>query len=134
MKKILFIVLLSIPFLAQTKTLTIYTKPGCNNCKYTKFMLQRNGIAFYDLSLDDKENAAEMLEKLKSATYTGRIHLPVIFENDSILLHPTIPHDDSSLYFLIEKIIAQKELYASDSNQTEIIISDEEDGDCVMNQ
>ena len=97
-------------------------------------MLHRNSIVFHNLSLDDKENAAEMLKKLKSAEYTGAIHLPVIFEDDSILLHPTAPHNDSTLFFLIEQIIAQKHLYASDSNQTEIIISGEEDEDCVMNQ
>ena len=97
-------------------------------------MLQKNGIAFRDLPLDDKENAAEMLKNLKKAGYTGQIHLPVIFENDTILLHPTVPHNDSTLYFVVEKIVAQKELYTSAaSNQTEIIQSSEEaDGDCVM--
>ena len=95
-------------------------------------MLQRNGIAFRDFSLDDKANATEMLKKLKSAGYTGQIHLPVIFENDTILLHPKVPHNDSTLYFVVEKIISEKQFYASGSNQTEIISSDEEDGDCVM--
>ena len=132
MKKLLFIVLLSIPFWAQTGTLTVFTKPNCNNCKYTKYMLQKNGIAFRDFSLDDQANAVEMLKKLKDAGHAGQIHLPVIFENDSILLHPKEPHNDSTLYFVIEKIIAEKQSYTSGSNQTEVISSDEKDGDCVM--
>ena len=133
MRKLLLILLLPVSFLAQTKTLTVFTKPNCNNCKYTKYMLQKNGIAFRDFSLDDQTNGAEMLKKIKSAEYTGQIHLPVIFENDSILLHPTIPHDDSTLFFVIEKIIAQKQLYIPDSIKKEIILPDNENaGDCVM--
>ena len=132
MKKLLLIVLLAIPFWAQTKTLTIFTKPTCNNCRYTKYMLQKNGIAFHDFSLDDQANAAEMLKKLKSAGYTEPIHLPVIFEDDTILLYPKVPHNDSTLFFVIEKIIAEKQFYTSGSNLMEIIPSNEEDGDCTM--
>ena len=108
MKKTLFIVFLSMQFWVQTQTLTTFTQSNCNNCKYTKYMLQKNSIAFRNLPLEEKENAAEMLEKLKKAGYTGQIHLPVIFENDTILLYPSVPHNDSTLYFVVEKIVTQK--------------------------
>jgi len=133
MKKTLLILLLFISFLAQTQTLTLFTKPTCNNCRYTKYMLQKNGIAFRDFSLDEQANGTEMLKKIKSAGYTGKIHLPVIFENDTILLHPKLPYNDSTLFFVVEKIIAKKQLYIPDSTKTEIILPDNEDGgDCVM--
>ena len=123
-----------IPLLAQTKTLTLFTKPNCNNCKYTKYMLQKKGIVFRDFSLDDQANAAEMLKKVKSAGYTAQIHLPVIVEDDSVLLHPKLPHNDSTLFFVVEKIIAQKQFYSSNPNQTETILSNEADGDCVVDE
>ena len=133
MRKLLFILLLSIPVSAQTGILTLYTKSNCNNCRYTKHMLQKNGVAFQEFSLDDKANAAAMLKKLKAAGYTDKIHLPVIFENDSLILHPTAPHNDSTLFFVIQKIITEKDSYASDSIPTEINhSSDEEEGDCFI--
>ena len=96
-------------------------------------MLQKNGIAFRDFPLDDQANATEMLKKLKSVEYSGKIYLPVIFEGDTTLLHPTVPHNDSTLFFVVKKIIAQKQLYISVPNQTEIVSPDEEDGDCMVN-
>ena len=133
MKKLLIILLLSISLLAQTKTLTLFTKPDCNNCRYTKYKLQKNGIAFREFSLDDPTNGTEMLSRLKSAGYTGRIHLPVIFEDDTILLHPQTLHTDSTLYFLVESLIAQKHLYTFDSISTEITLPrGEGNGDCEV--
>ena len=133
MKKLLFIMLLSIPVSAQTGILTLYTQSNCNNCKYAKYMLQKNGIAFREFPLDDQATGAEMLKKLKSAGYADKIYLPVIFEDDTVVLHPKVPHNDSTLYVVIQKIIAEKESYASDSGPMEIMpSSDEEDGDCVM--
>ena len=133
MKKLVFILLLSIPVSAQTGALTFYTKSNCNNCRYAKYMLQKNGIAFREFPLEDPANAAEMLKKLKSAGYTGRIHLPVIFENESLVLHPTAPHNDSTLYWVIQKIVAEKETCVSDSISAEIMPpADDEGGDCVM--
>ena len=130
MKRLFFILLLSIPVSSQTGILTIYTKSNCNNCRYTKYMLQKNGIAFREFPLEDQANAAEMLKKLKSAGYTDRIYLPVIFENDTVVLHPTAQHNDSTVYFVVQKIIAKKDSYASDSIQTEITPPSDEDGDC----
>ena len=98
-------------------------------------MLQKNGIAFREFSLDDQAYATEMLKKLKSAGYADRIHLPVIFEDDTLVLHPVTPHNDSTLYFVIQKIIAEKESYtSSDSIRTEVIPPPEEEGesDCEL--
>jgi hypothetical protein len=96
-------------------------------------MLQKNGIAFRDFSLDDKANAAVMLEKLKSAGYAGQIHLPVIIEDDSLLLYPTVSHNDSTLFYLIEKIIADKQSYdIANPNRTTVTLPAEGDGDCTM--
>ena len=96
-------------------------------------MLQKNGIAFEEFSLDDKANADEMLKRIKAAGYKGQIHLPVIFENDSTLLHPQSPHNDSTLYFLIQKIISEKQSYTSGSTKTETVSQqNEKDGDCVV--
>ena len=96
-------------------------------------MLQKNGIAFREFPLEDQATGAEMLKKLKSAGYTGRIYLPVIFEDDTVVLHPKAPHNDSTLYFVIQKIIAEKEFYASDSIPAEMPPSNEEKGDCFYN-
>ena len=135
MKKLLFIIMLSIPISSQTGVLTIYTKSDCNNCKYSKYMLQKNGIAFREFPLEDNANAAEMLKKLESAGYTGPIHLPVIIENDSNVLHPIALHNDSTLFFVIQKIVEEKESYASDSIRTQIMppSEEEEGGDCDYN-
>ncbi|MDR1679052.1 MAG: hypothetical protein LBR81_04670 [Prevotellaceae bacterium] len=133
MKKLVVIALLSIPLWVQTRTLTLFSKPSCNNCRYSKYMLQKNGIAFRDFSLDDKANAAVMLEKLKSAGYAGQIHLPVIIEDDSLLLYPTVSHNDSTLFYLIEKIIADKQSYdIANPNRTTVTLPAEGDGDCTM--
>jgi len=121
------------PVSAQTGTLTLYTKSNCNNCKYTKYMLQKNGISFSEFSLEDQTNGTEMMKKLRATGYTDRIFLPVIFKNDTLVLHPAIPHNDSTLYFVIQKIIMEKELYTSDSISREITPpSNEEEGDCVI--
>ena len=126
--------MLSIPVSSQTGTLTLYTKSDCNNCKYSKNMLHKNGIAFKECPLEESANATEMLKNLKSAGYSGPIYLPVIFENDTLVLHPVALNNDSTLYFVIQKIVAEKELYGSDSIRTEIIppSNEEEGGDCVI--
>ena len=158
MKKLVFIITLLIPLLggrdamhgdamhcvstsAEQRTLTVYTKANCNNCKYTKNMLQKNHIAFREFPLEERTNGAEMMKKLKAAGYADRIYLPVIFEDDSLILHPKIPHNDSTLYFVIQKIVAEKEFYASsDGVETRHALSlhpgdedpasEEEGGDC----
>ena len=149
MKKLIFIILLfvgrdamhCVSTSAEQKTLTVYTKANCNNCKYAKNSLQKNNIAFREFSLEEQANAAEMMKKLKAAGYADRIYLPVIFEDDSLVLHPKMPHNDSTLYFVIQKIVAEKESYASSkpvetlratslhpSNETPALV--EEEGDC----
>ncbi len=113
MKKIFLLILFLPSFLlqSQTKKLTLYTNPGCNNCKYTKYTLNKNGIAFEEYSLEEKEYAVNMTKRLKNIGYTNNIYLPVIFENDSILIHPTTEHNDSTLFFIIQQIISKKNLY-----------------------
>ena len=125
--------MLSIPVSSQTGILTLYTKSDCNNCRYTKYMLQKNGIAFREFPLEDNANGAEMLKKLKSAGYSGPIYLPVIFENDTLVLHPVELNNDSTLFFVLQKIITEKASYASDSIRAQIIApSNDEEGDCVL--
>ena len=98
---------------SQETVLTLYTQQSCNNCRYTKYMLQSNGITFENKELEDKANAAEMLQRLKQAGYTQTIHLPVIFLNDTVLLYPQAEHKDSTLYFLLQEMVAHKSDYRS---------------------
>ncbi len=118
MKKQIFISLLlclSLGVYSQEKTLTLYTQSACNNCKYAKAVLQKNKIAFVAFSLEEKENAIEMQRRLNKANHHAAIYLPVIFENDSVLLHPQGAHNDSTLFFTLQKIISNKTDYVSDT-------------------
>ena len=135
MKKAFLLIVLLPSFLlqSQTRKLTLYTNPTCNNCKYTKYTLHKNNIAFEEYSLDEKEYGAEMLKRLKNADYTGKIYLPAIFENDTVLLHPTPEHNDSTLLFVIQQIISQKKNYETlpIENKTEIDhVINKENVDC----
>lgn len=117
---------------AQPKELSLFTKSTCNNCRYAKFVLQKNGIAFNEFSLDEKSNSILMLKKLKEAGFTDKIYLPVIFENDTVLIHPTAIHTDSTLYFILEEIISQKALYQTKTGkekELQSITKDEADCD-----
>ena len=96
-------------FVIYSQTFTLFTKPECNNCKYTKHNLTRSGILFSEFSLEDKQNAIMMLQRLKDLNYTAKIYLPVIIENDSVLLYPQENHNDSTLYFVVKNITANKE-------------------------
>lgn len=102
---------------AEKKQLTLYTSPSCNNCKYTKYTLQKNKIAFDECSLNEKECAVTMMKKLKKVGYTGKIYLPVIIENDESLVYPIDEHkhNDSTLLFVIQNIVSQKDFYETDS-------------------
>lgn len=98
---------------AQPKTLTLFTKSACNNCKYTKYYLNKSNIAFTEYSLADNKNAATMIRKIKQSKYTGNIFLPVIFVNDTILLHPFVNATDSdqTLEVLVQEIVKNKVQY-----------------------
>ena len=118
-----------------SQTLTLFTKPECNNCKYTKYNLNKNGISFSEFSLEEKENAIMMLEKLKNINYTGKINLPVIIENDSILLYPQENHNDSTLFFVVKDIIANKAAYTEQQQQKneDVVTENLNDADCDFN-
>lgn len=92
---ICFIVLCIVAFsnvYAVQDSLFIYTKPGCSNCHSAKQALEQSGIPFIEKSLDNKENAAEMLHKISVAGFHDKIYLPVIFVNHK-LYHPAYSTD-----------------------------------------
>lgn len=93
-------------------------------------MLQRNGIAFQNLSLEEKANAIEMQQKLKDTHYHAAIYLPVIFENDTVLIYPQAEHNDSTLFFVIQNIISRKDLYAPTSTEINAEHVNKDNTDC----
>ena len=136
MKKTLLILFaICCVFAVYSQTLTLFTKPDCNNCKYTKHNLNKNEILFSEFSLDDKENAVMMLQKLKNINYTGKIYLPVIIESDSILLYPQENHNDSTLFFVVRNIMASNVPTEQHSSKIEAAaIESLNDADCDFNQ
>ncbi len=115
-----YVLLVNIASFSEAKTLTLFTKSDCNNCNYTKHMLEQNGIAFSNRPLEEKENAIDMMQILKVNQYSSSIYLPVIVENDSLLIYPSETHNDSTLYFTIQHLISQKESFNSNTNKHKI--------------
>lgn len=135
MKKILFFfftVYCTVGGYSQINTLILFTQPSCNNCKYTKHNLDKNAIPFQEFSLEDKDNAVLMLKKLKETGYDGKIFLPVIIANDSILLYPQAGRNDSTLFFVVQNIVVDKKLYTekSPAQQEESILPEIDDAGC----
>lgn len=71
--------------IAQNDSIILYTKPGCNNCKATKQALQRAQISYKEVTLENAKNGEQMISRLKTNKYTGTIHLPVIFINNTLI-------------------------------------------------
>lgn len=93
---------------AQQDSITLYTKAGCGNCKYTKEQLQKAHIYYTEYELGSNNNAKLMLKNLHRTGYSGNMYLPIIFINDS-LFHPAIFKDSvlvkTSLPIIVDSIL-----------------------------
>lgn len=65
---------------------TIYTKNTCAPCRMVKQWMNKKGIAFTELSLDDNPDlAGEVVRK------SGNMMVPMIQVGDNIVSGPNIP-------------------------------------------
>ena len=56
----------------MNKTITLYNKPGCGQCMFTKKFLEKNQITFIE---KDIQKSAQALEEVKNLGYAS---LPVV--------------------------------------------------------
>lgn len=63
------------------KTLTIYTKPGCQYCAAAKTFLNENNISYTEVDILENEDKAEWLRE------QGHRTLPVIYAGDEPLIN-----------------------------------------------
>lgn len=65
----------------MTKTLKIYTKPGCQYCTAAKAFLKENDIAYEEIDITADPTAVDFLRN------QGFKSLPVLFAGDEPLLN-----------------------------------------------
>ena len=63
------------------KTLTVYTKPGCQYCAAAKTYLNENGIEYIEIDITVNEDKADWLRS------QGHKSLPVIYAGDEPLIN-----------------------------------------------
>lgn len=59
--------------------ITIYTRPGCQQCRATTNLLDRKGVAYELIDISDKP---EVVDRLLS---TGYKSLPAVFVKDGMI-------------------------------------------------
>ncbi|MCW3807960.1 SPOR domain-containing protein [Plebeiibacterium marinum] len=115
-----FLLLLSLShsLFSQNKKYDIYVKKGCSNCLYTEQNVKTDAVNY--LWVDSLNNGPRMVRQLKELGYNGRIVMPVIIADDSIVLHPV--HLENGKYIPS----ALKDVVESVNNNTiETIVKDE---------
>src|SRR5208283_1498314 len=65
----------------NTTGVTVYTTPGCNNCRMTKEYLKSKKVDFREISIAEHEEAAEMIVEK-----TGQFGVPVIQAGDDFVV------------------------------------------------
>jgi len=68
--------------------LTIYSTPWCGYCTRLKRQLEREGVAFVDVDIEQDEKAAEYVMSVNGGNQTVPT---VVFPDGSALTNPTFP-------------------------------------------
>ena len=75
-----------------TARVTVYGLNDCGICSDTRDLLEEEGIPYTFVSVDkgETDNRTAMQDLVRAAYPAGRIKMPVIVVNDSVLIQPGI--------------------------------------------
>jgi mycoredoxin len=71
----------------MSNSITMYTTPWCGYCRRLKGQLERAGIAYTEVDIEQRPDAAELVAKVNNGNQTVPT---VVFPDGSALTNPSI--------------------------------------------
>ncbi len=114
--------LITITTYSQSSYYDIYVMTGCGNCALAKQNLDKNLPDYQFHNTDSQVIGRQMLLKLHQLGYQGKIRMPVIIQDDSVLIHPAQKVNEEyiavDLIKVLENIKKSKLEFGSESSAT----------------